>query len=144
MRKDLQAIRHRALDRPLERELVDVVPALMKCGYQMIKARLHTLAGVQIQRITIPAIAEGPFQVRFLIDRRIEVHIERRLPALAVPRVLLSAGIHLICRADDRGEPVITLSPPLIAGEEEFAFIESVLRRNLTDASREFAAREGR
>lgn len=55
---------------------------------------------------------------------------------------LYDAG--LICRADDRGEPVITLSPPLIAGEEEFAFIESVLRLNLTDASREFAAREGR
>ncbi len=48
----------------------------------------------------------------------------------------------LICRADDRGEPVITLSPPLIAGEEEFAFIESTLRRVLTDAGREFAARE--
>lgn len=54
---------------------------------------------------------------------------------------LYAAG--LICRADDRGEPVITLSPPLIAGEEEFTFIESVLRRVLTDASREFAARGG-
>ena len=52
---------------------------------------------------------------------------------------LYAAG--LICRADDRGEPVITLSPPLIAGEEEFVFIEQVLRRALTDASREFAAR---
>ena len=55
---------------------------------------------------------------------------------------LYDAG--LICRADDRGEPVITLSPPLIAGEEEFAFIESTLRTVLTDASREFAARERR
>jgi adenosylmethionine-8-amino-7-oxononanoate aminotransferase len=55
------------------------------------------------------------------------------------PRIF-EAG--LICRADDRGEPVITLSPPLIAGEEEFAFIEATLRRVLTDASREFAARE--
>jgi adenosylmethionine-8-amino-7-oxononanoate aminotransferase len=55
---------------------------------------------------------------------------------------LYQAG--LICRADDRGEPVITLSPPLIAGEEEFSFIETTLRRVLTDASREFAAREGR
>jgi adenosylmethionine-8-amino-7-oxononanoate aminotransferase len=55
---------------------------------------------------------------------------------------LFEAG--LICRADDRGEPVITLSPPLIAGEEEFAFIESVLRRVLTEASQEFARREGR
>ena len=54
---------------------------------------------------------------------------------------LYAAG--LICRADDRGEPVITLSPPLIAGEEEFVFIESVLRRVLTEASREFAARGG-
>ena len=55
---------------------------------------------------------------------------------------LYEAG--LICRADDRGEPVITLSPPLIAGEEEFDFIERTLRTALTDASREFAAREGR
>ena len=55
---------------------------------------------------------------------------------------LFEAG--LICRADDRGEPVITLSPPLIAGEEEFGFIESTLRRLLTDASHEFAARQTR
>ena len=54
---------------------------------------------------------------------------------------LYAAG--LICRADDRGEPVITLSPPLIAGETEFAFIESVLRCTLTDASHEFAKRQG-
>jgi adenosylmethionine-8-amino-7-oxononanoate aminotransferase len=54
---------------------------------------------------------------------------------------LYEAG--LICRADDRGEPVITLSPPLIAGEEEFAFIEATLRTALTDASREYAARSG-
>jgi adenosylmethionine-8-amino-7-oxononanoate aminotransferase len=52
---------------------------------------------------------------------------------------LFDAG--LICRADDRGEPVITLSPPLIAGEEEFAFMESTLRTVLGDAGREFAAR---
>ena len=51
---------------------------------------------------------------------------------------LYEAG--LICRADDRAEPVITLSPPLIAGDEEFDFIERTLRTVLTDASREFAA----
>ncbi len=54
---------------------------------------------------------------------------------------LFEAG--LICRADDRGEPVITLSPPLIAGEEEFAFIATTLRRVLTDASRELATVTG-
>ena len=40
----------------------------------------------------------------------------------------------LICRADDRGDPVIQLSPPLIAGPEEFAEIESVLRPVLEEA----------
>ena len=40
----------------------------------------------------------------------------------------------LICRADDRGDPVIQLSPPLVAGPEEFAEIESVLRPVLTEA----------
>ncbi len=46
---------------------------------------------------------------------------------------LYDAG--LICRADDRGDPVVQLSPPLIAGPEEFAFIEQVLRDVLTRAS---------
>jgi adenosylmethionine-8-amino-7-oxononanoate aminotransferase len=40
----------------------------------------------------------------------------------------------LICRADDRGDPVIQLSPPLIAGPEQFAEIEGVLRAVLTEA----------
>ena len=52
---------------------------------------------------------------------------------------LYEAG--LICRADDRGEPVITLSPPLIAGAEEFVFIESVLRSVLADATTEWSNR---
>ena len=40
----------------------------------------------------------------------------------------------LICRADDRGDPVIQLSPPLIAGPEQFAEIEAVLRPVLEGA----------
>src|SRR6185503_1744162 len=40
----------------------------------------------------------------------------------------------LICRADDRGDPVIQLSPPLISGPEHFAEIESVLRPVLEEA----------
>jgi adenosylmethionine-8-amino-7-oxononanoate aminotransferase len=40
----------------------------------------------------------------------------------------------LICRADDRGDPVIQLSPPLIAGPEQFEEIESILRGVLTEA----------
>jgi adenosylmethionine-8-amino-7-oxononanoate aminotransferase len=42
----------------------------------------------------------------------------------------------LICRADDRGDPVIMLAPPLIAGPEEFEEIRAVLRPVLEEASR--------
>ena len=44
-------------------------------------------------------------------------------------RDFLSAEIFkrgLICRADDRGDPVIQLAPPLIAGPEQFEEIRSV------------------
>jgi adenosylmethionine-8-amino-7-oxononanoate aminotransferase len=40
----------------------------------------------------------------------------------------------LICRADDRGDPVIQLAPPLIADTQQFEEIESVLRPVLAEA----------
>jgi adenosylmethionine-8-amino-7-oxononanoate aminotransferase len=40
----------------------------------------------------------------------------------------------LICRADDRGDPVIQISPPLIAGQEEFDQIVSILGDTLSEA----------
>jgi len=51
------------------------------------------------------------------------------------PRIF-EAG--LICRVDDRGDPVIQLSPPLIAGPEQFAEIETVLRTVLVEAWKRF------
>ena len=47
---------------------------------------------------------------------------------------LYDAG--LICRADDRGDPVIQFAPPLIADTEQFEEIEAILRPILTEASR--------
>jgi hypothetical protein len=47
---------------------------------------------------------------------------------------LFEAG--LICRADDRGDPVVQLSPPLICGQEEIDFMVSVLRDVLSEAWR--------
>ncbi len=41
----------------------------------------------------------------------------------------------LICRTDDRGDPIVQLAPPLIAGEEQFEEIEAVLRPVLSEAS---------
>ncbi len=40
----------------------------------------------------------------------------------------------LICRADDRGDPIVQLSPPLIADSEQFEEIEAVLRPVLSEA----------
>jgi adenosylmethionine-8-amino-7-oxononanoate aminotransferase len=40
----------------------------------------------------------------------------------------------LICRADDRGDPVIQLAPPLVADTEQFEEIGTVLRSVLTEA----------
>ncbi|MDN5794707.1 MAG: aspartate aminotransferase family protein [Intrasporangium sp.] len=47
-------------------------------------------------------------------------------------KALFDAGIY--CRADDRGDPVIQLAPPLIIGQEQFDDIESRLRSVLTEA----------
>jgi hypothetical protein len=45
---------------------------------------------------------------------------------------LFDAG--LVCRADDRGDPVVQLAPPLICGQEHFDEIETILRTVLTEA----------
>ncbi len=45
-------------------------------------------------------------------------------------------GNGLICRSDDRGDPVIQLAPPLIADTEQFEEIGEVLRKVLTAASK--------
>jgi adenosylmethionine-8-amino-7-oxononanoate aminotransferase len=45
---------------------------------------------------------------------------------------LFDAGLY--CRADDRGDPVIQLAPPLICGQAEFDEMEQILRSVLTEA----------
>jgi len=47
------------------------------------------------------------------------------------------AELGLLCRADARGEPVIQLSPPLIAGPTEFDTMNQVIRQALTEAMAE-------
>jgi adenosylmethionine-8-amino-7-oxononanoate aminotransferase len=49
----------------------------------------------------------------------------------------------LICRADDRGDPVIQLSPPLIAGPKQFEEIEGILRPVLTEAGERMRSLDG-
>lgn len=47
----------------------------------------------------------------------------------------------LICRADDRGDPVIQISPPLVAGQQQFDEIAGTLGDVLTDAWAELQRR---
>ena len=53
-------------------------------------------------------------------------------------RGFLSGALYeqgLICRTDDRGDPVVQLAPPLICDTEQFEEMEAVLRAVLSAAS---------
>jgi adenosylmethionine-8-amino-7-oxononanoate aminotransferase len=56
---------------------------------------------------------------------------ERLVRGILSPAVL-EAG--LICRVDDRGDPVVQLAPPLTCTQEHFDEMEQVLRGVLTQA----------
>jgi len=56
---------------------------------------------------------------------------ERLLRGFLTPKLYESG---LICRADDRGDPVVQIAPPLICSEEQFVEIEQVLRSVLSEA----------
>lgn len=65
---------------------------------------------------------------------------ERFAPAEAKALVedVLAPALHargIVCRAADRGYPVIQLAPPLIAGPEQIGEIESALRSTLVEAA---------
>jgi adenosylmethionine-8-amino-7-oxononanoate aminotransferase len=47
-------------------------------------------------------------------------------------KALFDAGLY--CRADDRGDPVVQLAPPLICDETHFAEMEQILRTVLSEA----------
>jgi len=47
-------------------------------------------------------------------------------------KALFDAGLY--CRADDRGDPVIQLAPPLICDQSHFDEVEQILRDALTRA----------
>ncbi|WP_313811000.1 aspartate aminotransferase family protein [Glutamicibacter sp.] len=57
---------------------------------------------------------------------------ERLLRDYLTP-ALWEAGLY--CRADDRGDPVIQLAPPITIGQGEFDQIESILRGVLSEAA---------
>ena len=58
---------------------------------------------------------------------------ERLLRGYLTP-ALFEAGLY--CRADDRGDPVVQLAPPLISGQKEFDEIYGILHGVLSEAGR--------
>jgi adenosylmethionine-8-amino-7-oxononanoate aminotransferase len=76
--------------------------------------------------LALELVADPDTRARFTKEQASDL-----LRGFLSPR-LYEAG--LICRADDRGDPVVQLSPPLIAGTEEFDTIEATLRTCLTEA----------
>jgi len=56
---------------------------------------------------------------------------EHLLRGFLTPR-MFDAG--LICRADDRGDPVIQISPPLVAGDAEWDELVGILGAVLEEA----------
>ncbi|MCB1039572.1 MAG: aspartate aminotransferase family protein [Acidimicrobiales bacterium] len=60
-----------------------------------------------------------------------EAEADHLLRGVLTPKLIENG---LLCRADDRGEPVIQLSPPLIAGPDEFAEIARIIRIALLEA----------
>ena len=61
----------------------------------------------------------------------------RRETAESLLRSFLSPRLFergLICRADDRGDPVVQISPPLIAGQAEFDEMTGILGEVLAEA----------
>jgi len=105
-----------------------------------LKARLDSL-------LDIPIVGEvrgaGYFWALELVKDRdtkegfTDEESEDLLRGFLSPRIY-EAG--LVCRADDRGDPVVQLAPPLIADREEFDFIEATLRTVLTEAWKRIAA----
>jgi hypothetical protein len=80
--------------------------------------------------LALELVAEPDTDARFT-----KAEGEALLRGFLAPR-LFEAG--LICRTDDRGDPVVQLSPPLIAGPEEFETIETTLRTCLSEAWKQF------
>ncbi|MEA2219618.1 MAG: hypothetical protein QOJ35_2244 [Solirubrobacteraceae bacterium] len=84
----------------------------------------------------------GYFQAIELVADRASKRRFDRAEAAELLRGFVAPELYrrgLICRTDDRGDPVIQLAVPLIAGPAEFAEIEAILRPVLVAASERVA-----
>ena len=109
------------------------------CGHVRENESLfrETLDGLRDLPIVGDVRGAGFFQAIELVKDRDTKESFNEEESERLLRGFLSGELYrrgLICRADDRGDPVVQLAPPLIAGEEQFEEIEAVLRSVLSEA----------
>ena len=92
---------------------------------------LDRLAYVEIKGERVYLRPEGREEAKMTVRRH---RLAERLLRGFLSKALFDAGLY--CRADDRGDPVIQLAPPLIIGQKEFDEIEQTLRSVLTEAAK--------
>jgi adenosylmethionine-8-amino-7-oxononanoate aminotransferase len=109
------------------------------CGH--VRAKEEEFRGMLEALRELPIVGDvrgaGFFQAIELVkDQETQEHFTDE-ESETLLRGFLSGALYeagLICRADDRGDPVIQLSPPLIADSEQFNEIDTILRDVLTRA----------
>ncbi len=111
------------------------------CGHVLEKEPEFRAALESLYDIPIVGDVRGDgyfFAIELVKDKETKEHMEDE-ESEKLLRGFLSGELYrrgLICRADDRGDPVIQLSPPLIADTEQFEEIVDVLRPVLEEAAR--------
>ena len=119
---------------------IDVIEREELCG--RVRAKEGALRAMLESLRDLPIVGDvrgaGYFQAIELVKDQETKETFSHEEAEELLRGFLSGELYrrgLICRTDDRGDPIVQLSPPLIAGEEQFEEIEAVLRPVLSEAS---------
>ena len=111
------------------------------CGHVLEKEPEFRAALESLYDIPIVGDVRGDgyfFAIELVKDKDTKEHMEDE-ESEKLLRGYLSSELYrrgLICRADDRGDPVVQLAPPLIADTEQFEEIVEVLRPVLEESSR--------
>jgi adenosylmethionine-8-amino-7-oxononanoate aminotransferase len=111
------------------------------CGHVLSKQDEFRAALESLYDIPIVGDVRGDgyfLAIELVKDKETKEHMEDE-ESEKLLRGYLSGELYrrgLICRADDRGDPVVQLAPPLIADTEQFEEIVDVLRPVLEEAAR--------
>ncbi len=76
------------------------------------------------------------YALELVKDKETRASLQRRGVRRAAARLRVAAPVRggPLCRADDRGDPVVQISPPLVAGQAEFDTIAGTLGTVLEEA----------